>query len=76
MKVKCDNCATEFEGQRKTVRFCSDLCRVQFNRKRTIVVPTPIAQKIIDKHKEGFPPAGLTGIDLAIWKAEQKAKTS
>jgi hypothetical protein len=34
MKVKCQNCETVFEAQRTTAKFCSDKCRVQFNRKQ------------------------------------------
>jgi hypothetical protein len=65
MKVICENCGTPFEGHRKTARFCSGVCRVTFSRKKK---PEPVAEI-----RE--PPAELTGIDLAIWKAEQKAKS-
>ncbi len=31
--VTCCNCGNSFNPLRKTARFCSDVCRVQFNRR-------------------------------------------
>ena len=31
--IQCQECGTVFTPQRKTARFCSDLCRVRNNRK-------------------------------------------
>ena len=36
MKQTCKNCSTDFEAQRSTAQFCSDLCRVTFNRKKPL----------------------------------------
>lgn len=30
--LKCQNCSKEFEAQRSTAKFCSDACKVAFNR--------------------------------------------
>ena len=73
MEVTCKNCHEEFEAKRKTARFCSDLCRVTFNRKKVHGPGEPFVIVAAKKSKEQ-PPPGLKGIDLAIWKAEQKAK--
>lgn len=34
MTTICQNCENEFEAQRASAKFCSDKCRVQFNRKQ------------------------------------------
>jgi|HubBroStandDraft_2_1064218.scaffolds.fasta_scaffold292673_2 hypothetical protein len=34
ISVNCLNCKKPFEAQRKSAKFCSDLCRVTFNQKK------------------------------------------
>jgi len=41
---KCEHCAKEFTPKRKTAKFCSDRCRVQYHRWRDKSVSTPFAQ--------------------------------
>lgn len=36
LNAMCLNCATRFDAQRSSAKFCSDLCRVQYNRKHTV----------------------------------------
>jgi hypothetical protein len=39
--AKCLNCLYHFDAQRITAKFCSDLCRVQYNRKNSEVKEEP-----------------------------------
>lgn len=34
--MKCKNCNKEYNSTRKNSKFCSDLCRVQFNRSHSV----------------------------------------
>jgi endogenous inhibitor of DNA gyrase (YacG/DUF329 family) len=49
VKVPCAQCGNEFEAQRTTARFCSDKCRVYFNRARA----KPPAEKKPGRKKKG-----------------------
>lgn len=56
MKLFCINCGVEFEGKRKTAKFCSDKCRIEHSRtggKATPAVTKP--KKIIENPLEAKP---------------------
>jgi predicted nucleic acid-binding Zn ribbon protein len=85
-KENCLYCGEKMESLTAKKRFCSEKCRVYFNRsnktgKTTAIlgVSKPKADnvtKLIKKPVElalngqEQPPEGLAGIDLAIWKSE------
>lgn len=89
------------ESKTTKKRFCSDKCRVYWNRENpngVVISPIELEKKIKEAKKKPIeevfdakpitysyfdkkpqimllnsnpePPAGLTGIDLAIWKSE------
>jgi hypothetical protein len=78
-KEKCKYCQKDLEARTTRKEFCSSKCRVYWNRDQqagkgaTVEQPKPIPAKPSEKEHE--PPPGLKGIDLSIWKAEQKEKS-
>lgn len=77
----CIYCGERMESLTAKKKYCSDKCRVYFNReypKGKTISPVELASKLednakvveipIENHKT--PPEGLKGIDLTIWKAE------
>jgi tRNA(Ile2) C34 agmatinyltransferase TiaS len=74
-KEKCKYCDKDLESKTTRKEFCSSKCRVYWNRDQKVEASLPV-KPIAPKpsKKEIAPPANLKGIDLAIWKAEQKAK--
>ena len=96
-KENCEYCGEKMESKTAKKRFCSEKCRVYFNRKNKSGDMVAVEFKKLDKiaanldtfmqkankpteyYKEPVeltlnanpePPAGLIGIDLTIWKAE------
>lgn len=49
--AKCKNCGNEFEGKRADAKYCSNVCRVIFNR--NIPVET-VTDNVTDKPKRGL----------------------
>ena len=48
-KLSCVNCLNEFDGKRASARYCSDKCRVEYNRgKKSIDSPGPVEKKIVE----------------------------
>lgn len=77
MLRNCLYCGEEFEPAKPKQKFCCDKHRVYYNRGKVHIHPLTedeVEQKKEPAAKEIQPPPGLTGIDLAIWKAEQKQK--
>lgn len=79
-KEKCKYCGSDLESKTTRKEFCSSKCRVYWNRDRAapqqkeLLMPVPKVVSAKPSKKETPAPANLKGIDLAIWKAEQKAK--
>ncbi len=44
--AECKNCGNEFEGKRADAKFCSDVCRVIFNRNIKV---EPVTGNVTDK---------------------------
>lgn len=80
MKKICQHCGKEFEPGKPFAKFCSAKCRVYYNRglaKWKFPFSSgspPTTTTPVENKPSPQPPPGLTGIDLAIWKAEQKQK--
>jgi tRNA(Ile2) C34 agmatinyltransferase TiaS len=77
----CIYCGERMESVTAKKKYCSDKCRVYFNREYPngkTISPVELASKLADKPKvleipvenQKTPPIGLKGIDLTIWKAE------
>ena len=85
-KENCEYCGEKMESKTAKKRFCSEKCRVYFNRSNKkseitaiLGVSKPKTTNITELHKKPVeltlkgqpePPEGLVGIDLAIWKSE------
>lgn len=80
-KEKCKYCGSDLESKTTRKEFCSSKCRVYWNRDQKAAQqkepPAPVQKAVPAKpsKKETSAPANLKGIDLAIWKAEQKSKS-
>lgn len=80
-KEKCKYCDKDLESKTTRKEFCSSKCRVYWNRDQQAEKQKPVktepSKSIPPKpsKKETTAPANLKGIDLAIWKAEQKQKS-
>lgn len=84
--MNCLNCAIEITqvSDRRPRQYCSDSCRQkkwQRDKKANAacsdtINPIPVACGPLPSIEtmEVKPPPGLKGIDLTIWKAEQKEK--
>jgi predicted nucleic acid-binding Zn ribbon protein len=83
-KENCEYCGEKMESVTAKKRFCSEKCRVYFSRTKSVLKNEPQKQ-IIDSNfaskleKETSiaktniePPSGLKGMDLMIWKSENK----
>lgn len=49
LKITCSNCREEFTSTRKTAKFCSPKCRVEYSRKTTIEKGLPDLIRAVDK---------------------------
>lgn len=80
MLRNCLYCQVPFEPKKPKQKFCSDKHRVYYNRQQSkpVSFPPPEAETPKKVKKKAIsvdqPPPGLIGIDLAIWKAQQKEK--
>lgn len=79
-KEKCKYCDKDLESKTTRKEFCSSKCRVYWNRDQRAAKQKPVKiepQKSIPpkrSKKETAPPTNLKGIELSIWKSEQKDK--
>ena len=48
--AKCKNCGHEFEGKRADAKYCSDICRVIFNRNISV---ESVTVSVTDNPKRG-----------------------
>jgi len=83
-KENCEYCGEKMESITAKKRFCSEKCRVYFSRTKSVLKNEPqklvIGSNFASKlEKETFiaktniePPFGLKGMDLMIWKSENK----
>lgn len=85
---KCKNCQKEFEGKTSRAAFCSDKCRVYWNRKQhptkeitpnEVVNEPPMLGDFTKQSERKWqlkerpqPPEGLAGLALRIWKDNHK----
>ena len=85
-KENCEYCGEKMESITAKKRFCSEKCRVYSSRMKDVLKNEPqkqiIGSNLEDVRKSVQipvqsgkkpnlkPPSHLTGIDLAIWKAE------
>ena len=83
-KENCEYCGEKMESVTAKKRFCSEKCRVYFSRTKS-VLKNELQKQIIGSNfaskleKETSitktniePPSGLKGMDLMIWKSENK----
>lgn len=76
---KCEYCGADLQAKTTRKKFCSSKCRVYANREGNhVVVSSPATRVIKQKPTSQLQnsPTGLKGIELAIWRAEQKSKQS
>jgi predicted nucleic acid-binding Zn ribbon protein len=83
-KENCEYCGEKMESITAKKRFCSEKCRVYFSRTKSVLKNEPqkqiIGSNFVSKlEKETSiaktniePPSGLKGMDLMIWKSENK----
>jgi predicted nucleic acid-binding Zn ribbon protein len=91
-KENCEYCGEKMESITAKKRFCSEKCRVYLSRLKSVLKNEPQKQIIgsnledvrklvqipVQSEKKPIlePPNHLTGIDLIIWKAENKNKNN
>jgi predicted nucleic acid-binding Zn ribbon protein len=83
-KENCEYCGEKMESVTAKKRFCSEKCRVYFSRTKSVLKNEPqkqiISSNFVSKLENETsiaktniePPSGLKGMDLMIWKSENK----
>jgi predicted nucleic acid-binding Zn ribbon protein len=83
-KENCEYCGEKMESVTAKKRFCSEKCRVYFSRTKSVLKNEPqkqiIGSNFVSKLENETsiaktnikPPSGLKGMDLMIWKSENK----
>lgn len=79
----CLYCGEKMESITAKKKYCSNKCRLYYNRERNVLeVPKQVdnikPEQVVTKKKEVLespknrpnPPINLKGLDLAIWKSE------